>query len=630
MPARRLLRTSLTVFATAAALCATAPAALATLPGDNGRLALRSADPGGDYLTTIGPNGGDGRYLGDGYGPSWSPTGSRLAFGRGAEVDCSTFTTWRSQVLIGDSLGRSPQPLGIADSSNPTFSPDGSRIAFERSASFDPQTCEGQPSSLWVANTDGAEAREIVPASESPSDPEWSPDGGSLVFSSYREQDRGLFIVNPDGTDIRRLVSGDASAASWSPDGRKLVFQGEDDLMVVNADGTGLTRLSKTAAAVRELEPVWAPDGRSVAYTVFTDYEQSDVYMTDLNGQVHVSAFAATCALVDSCIGEGYVTAGWQPLPPGSNLVPNPSFEDNLRGWGSYAGTLTRVAQSGAPDGAYVAKATRASGATKFSISDGQGGFRETIPFTSAGETYVGSVQVKAASSSSVGKPVTVYLREKSASGTVRESKVASTLGSSWKRIAVSAKVSGTGNSLGLRVEQSSAVAGNAFYGDAMSLTKARQQVGPATAGTLLTTMVGDSKRVSKVSIGTGFDAVRLRAYLDGMGGTSRLQSVRAVIYADSSGAPGARVRSTGSVTIAAGRAAGWVDFELSAPVSLKAGSYWVGLHSSTPSAVARWAGTGNEGALRFNSDSYSDGAASSFGTARTDAKELSLQVVGG
>jgi len=240
-------------------------------------------------------------------------------------------------------------------------------------------------------------------------------------------------------------------------------------------------------------------------------------------------------------------------------------------------------------------------------------------------------VRVKAASSGSVGKPVTLYLREKSPSGsTVKDTKVASTLASSWKRIAVSARVSATGNSLGLRVEQTSAVAGHAFYGDALSLTKARQQVGPASAGSVTTTMGGDSKRASRLSVESAFDAVRLRAYLDGRGGSSGSQSVRGVIYADASGAPGARIASTNAVTIAAGRSAGWVDFELAKPTALSAGPYWIGLHSSTPSAVARWYGVAAEGALRFNADPYSDGAAASFGTPRTDAKELSMQVVGG
>lgn len=317
---------------------------------------------------------------------------------------------------------------------------------------------------------------------------------------------------------------------------------------------------------------------------------------------------------------------------PSSNLVRNPSFETDLAGWSSFQGTLTRPAVTGAPDGRYVVQAARASG-DKFSLSDNSGGALPTVPSTTAGATYIASAYVKDASSSSVSKPVKVFLREKTPSGTVvRDSSAGMTLSSSFKRISVAATAVGSGNTLGVRVEQSSAAAGHAFQVDLVTVVRATTVLGQTSAGPNWTTMGSNSKRASAFTVGSaGVDVASLRVWVDGRGASSGSQAVRAVIYSDSSGAPASLRSVSAPITIAAGRVAGWVSFALSTPVRLgSGGKYWLGLHSSTTSGVTRWAGTTKTAALRFNSDLYSDGAASTFGSASTDAKEMSIQAIGG
>src|SRR5262249_3002868 len=75
-------------------------------------------------------------------------------------------------------------------------------------------------------------------------------------------------------------------------------------------------------------------------------------------------------------------------------------------------------------------------------------------------------------------------------------------------------------------------------------------------------------------TLGASSTATKLTAYV--RGGSSAVP-VRTVIYSDSNGKPGALVAVSQQVTLAAGQAAGWVDFPLSSSVGLGAGKYWLG-----------------------------------------------------
>jgi PKD repeat protein len=153
------------------------------------------------------------------------------------------------------------------------------------------------------------------------------------------------------------------------------------------------------------------------------------------------------------------------PPPPPGNLVANPSFETNLTGWSGYQATLAREAQAGAPDGGFVARVTRSTG-TSFTIDGGR-----NVASTAAA-TYTASAWVRAASASSVGKPIQIKLRERNAAGTVvadvGSANVA--LSNSWQKLTVT-RAAAAGNNLGVRLSQGSAVTGNAFFADAFVVT---------------------------------------------------------------------------------------------------------------------------------------------------------------
>src|SRR3712207_2981584 len=82
-------------------------------------------------------------------------------------------------------------------------------------------------------------------------DPDPSPDGGTIAFSSKRAGSFDIYVMGSDGSAARRLTAGkaDDSHPSWSPDGDLLAFsRGDGDIYVVRADGGGARRVTRDPA----------------------------------------------------------------------------------------------------------------------------------------------------------------------------------------------------------------------------------------------------------------------------------------------------------------------------------------------------------------------------------------------
>ena len=100
-----------------------------------------------------------------------------------------------------------------------------------------------------------------------------SPDGSRIAFDSDRDGERGVYVADADGHNVKR-VSGDGFAAlpSWSPDGRTLAFvraeSGRPDVWNVwTADvPSGRTRRVTSHPTGQPWGASWFPGGRRIAY----------------------------------------------------------------------------------------------------------------------------------------------------------------------------------------------------------------------------------------------------------------------------------------------------------------------------------------------------------------------------
>ena len=85
-------------------------------------------------------------------------------------------------------------------------------------------------------------------------DPSWSPDGSRIAFTSYRDGNWDIYVMDADGSNQQRLTDNPAvdRMPSWSADGSRIAFvsgrDGNWDIYVMDADGSNQQRLTDNVA----------------------------------------------------------------------------------------------------------------------------------------------------------------------------------------------------------------------------------------------------------------------------------------------------------------------------------------------------------------------------------------------
>ena len=164
----------------------------------------------------------------------------------------------------------------------PAWSPDGSQIAFSssRNGNVDIYVIDSEDS-------DGSDPRRLTDHGKADKSPAWSPDGSQIAFVSDRDGNDNIYVMNSDGSDPRRLTDHESrdESPAWSPDGSRIAFSssrdGNDEIYVMDSDGSNPRRLTDHGKA--DKSPAWSPDGSRIAFSSSRD-GNDEIYVMDSDG----------------------------------------------------------------------------------------------------------------------------------------------------------------------------------------------------------------------------------------------------------------------------------------------------------------------------------------------------------
>ena len=103
-------------------------------------------------------------------------------------------------------------------------------------------------------------------------------------------------------------------------------------------------------------------------------------------------------------------------------------------------------------------------------------------------------------------------------------------------------------------------------------------------------------------------------------------QALRAVIYADSGGSPGALVASGTEVTYRGNvNGSGWFDLPFASPVTLSPGTYWLGFIAGASNEGMGYVFSGSPNSRAYTANAYTSGPTNPFGAPTRDSEQASV-----
>ncbi|MCH6579497.1 MAG: PD40 domain-containing protein, partial [Nitrospinae bacterium] len=127
-----------------------------------------------------------------------------------------------------------------------------------------------QGKEMYAVDFDGANVKKLTDERSIILAPDWSPDGRSIVYTSYQDHNPDLILLATNGSRRRPLLKlpGLNSAPAWSPDGTKISLvlskDSNSEIYVLNR-WRKLTRLTRHFNI--DTSPTWSPDGKKIAFT---------------------------------------------------------------------------------------------------------------------------------------------------------------------------------------------------------------------------------------------------------------------------------------------------------------------------------------------------------------------------
>ena len=179
--------------------------------------------------------------------PAYSPDGKRIAFVRETAGPPRETVIGIRDLSTGTVtlLEHTRRAVTAGNQYQPTWSPDGRQLAFSV-VTHDAKTDAPIDSRILLVNADGSGLHDMgLPTATPWGDPDWSPDGSRIVFSSwpisdFNDDNVAVYSARPDGTDLKQLTKptcGGCGAPSWTSDGAHIFFWGPTTFWMMDPDG---------------------------------------------------------------------------------------------------------------------------------------------------------------------------------------------------------------------------------------------------------------------------------------------------------------------------------------------------------------------------------------------------------
>jgi TolB protein len=218
--------------------------------------------------------------------PNWAPDGKQITY--------SAFPNPEHGMEIYTSDGKDSRQLTNYNTTSitPVWLPDGKSIAFSSTKDGDAE--------IYRMNTKGKILAQLTNSRNIDLSPSISPSG-QLAFASERAGDLHLFSSGSRHANRLTYVGYQNDQPDWSPDGRKIAFTSRDkgafDIFVMDGNGSNIQRLTRLEG--NNEAPSWAPDSR---YLVFAS-DRGGLYVMLDDGRFQT--------LIEGT--EGCVNPDWGP-----------------------------------------------------------------------------------------------------------------------------------------------------------------------------------------------------------------------------------------------------------------------------------------------------------------------------
>ncbi|PWU05485.1 MAG: hypothetical protein C5B51_14585 [Terriglobia bacterium] len=294
--------------------------------------------------------------------PSIDATGHKVAFTSYCDLVLGGNTDQNSELYVmnvdGSGLRQLTFSIGLQGSYNVSISPDGQRVVFASNADLIPGNNSDLNSEIFIVNTDGTGLKQLTHTTGGDpnsfggnSHPRFDGRGKYISFSSDRDLVPGsntdgnheLFLMAADGTGLAQLTRTTGGYGVFAPGGlditdTKVIFDcdrdlvpggntdGNSEIFMMNVNGTGLVQLTHTTGGAGNIGPIWNLNAQIVTFWSDRDPlgnnpdESYEVFRMNANGTGLVQVTSDNCD--STCYANGgFGSAPWGMSADGKTLA---------------------------------------------------------------------------------------------------------------------------------------------------------------------------------------------------------------------------------------------------------------------------------------------------------------------